>query len=84
MQNQARNLVIVALIAALVVVACWKQSPGQGEPSKLAAVIWEYRVDRVDATTLNKLASEGWEVCAAFGGNNVSGGAILRRPKDRK
>ena len=34
MQNQTRNLVIVALLAALVVVACWKQSPGQGEHTK--------------------------------------------------
>ena len=36
MQNQNRNLVIVALIAAFVVVTCWKQSPGQGEPAKPA------------------------------------------------
>ena len=36
MQIQARNLVIVTLVATLVVVTCWKQSPGQGEPAKPA------------------------------------------------
>lgn len=82
MQNQTRNLVIVALVAALVAVTCWKQSSGQGEPAKPAAVIWEYRIDSADATALNKLASEGWEVCAAYGGGQAS--VILRRPKDRK
>src|SRR4051812_35424476 len=36
MQSQARNLVIVALIAVLAVATCWKQSPAQGKPSKPA------------------------------------------------
>jgi len=36
MQIQARNLVIVTLVATLVVVTCWKQSPGQGESAKPA------------------------------------------------
>lgn len=83
MPNQTRNLVIVALVAALVAVTCWKQSSGQGEPAKPPSVIWEYRIVNADGTLLNKLAPEGWEVCAVYGGSQSSPGVILRRPKDR-
>jgi hypothetical protein len=88
MPNQTRNLVIVALIAALVAVTCWKQSSGQGEPAKPAAVIWEYKVvdssykTANDQELLNKLGAEGWDVCVAYHSNTAH--LILRRPKATK
>ena len=45
MQNQTRNLVMIALVATLFVVTCWKHSPGQGEADKPEGVKWEYVVD---------------------------------------
>ena len=44
MQNQARNLAIVTLIAALVVVTFWRQSSGQGETAKPAATVGRYQL----------------------------------------
>jgi hypothetical protein len=88
MPNQTRNLVIVALVAALVAVTCWKQSSGQGEPAKPAAVIWEYRIvdssrkTAEDEELLNKLGAEGWDVCVAYRG--YTDHLILRRPKTVK
>lgn len=91
MQNQTRNLIIVALVAALVVVTCWKQSPGQGSAAKPALPRWEYKQIAASESALNDLGAEGWEVCAAFakvggGGGSISttGYAILRRPKADK
>lgn len=86
MQNQSRNLIIVALIAALVAIAGWKQTSGQGEPAKPAAM--EYLVVTADTETLNTYAErQRWEVCAAFSKGNdgrIAGYAILRRPKAAK
>ena len=91
MQNQTRNLVIVALVAVLVVVTCWKQAPGQGEAAKSVLPCWEYKQISASESALNELGAEGWEVCAAFakvggGGGSISttGYAILRRPKAGK
>jgi hypothetical protein len=86
MQNQSRNLVIVALVAALVAVMCWKQSQGQGEaakPAKPAVVKWEYQVEHVYAVSqrkttrdeLNLLGNDGWEVCAAFAPGQIVNGS---------
>jgi hypothetical protein len=71
MQNQTRNLVIVALVTALIAVTCWKQSPGQGEVAKPAVLKWQYTLT-TDATDnrspekLNALGAEGWELCSSY------------------
>jgi hypothetical protein len=83
MQNRTRNLVIVALVALLVVVTCWTQSSGQGDPAK--APVTEYLVVPANKETLNSFAEKGWEVCAAFHkGSEANGTAIIRRPKTAK
>jgi hypothetical protein len=92
MQNQTRNLVIVALIAALVVVTCWNQSTGQvAVPAKPAAVKWEYKITTSavlgdDPKELDSLGAEGWEACAAYaiGRDNNARTVILKRPKAGK
>jgi len=89
MQNQARNLTIVALVAALVAVTCWKQSPGQGKADKPAAVEWEYLIDDAAKPTLEKRAESRWEVCGAYSestldGKRVKGMIIMKRPKPVK
>ena len=89
MQNQTRNLVIVALVALLVVVTCWNQLPGQVAPAKPAAANWEYTLAvtptlNQDPAALNKLGAEGWELCVT---HEHSGGfhtMIFRRPKAAK
>jgi|GEM_PF-1686644 len=91
MKNQTRNLVIVALLALLVVVVCWKQSPGQAEGAKQALTVWEYKITVVttkndDTSELNKLGNEGWELCSAapWGGGGQFHTAFLKRPKAAK
>jgi hypothetical protein len=96
MQNQTRNLVIVALVAALVAVTCWKQSPGQGEPAKAVGAKWEYKVayvslEKAHRDHINQLGEEGWEICAAFshshlvsGSGEIEGKVILKRSKAAK
>ena len=89
MQNQTRNLVIVVLVAALVVVTCWKQSPGQGEAAKPAVVKWEYKFTtsptlQQDPDELNKLGSEGWDLCVVYPYADNIQTVILRRPKAAK
>ena len=67
MQNQTRNLVIVALVAALVAVTCWKQSPGQGEAPRPAAATPEYMVVRlgdhedVASSALREYSQQRWK-----------------------
>lgn len=92
MQNQTRNLVIVALIAALVAVTCWNQSTGQIVlPGKPAVARWEYKT--VPAPTEGEviLADKNWEVCAACSHGQINGGTgtlsgrvVLKRPKAEK
>lgn len=90
MQNQTRNLIIVALVAALVAVTCWNQSTGQvAVPAKPAAVKREYTFAvtptlNQDPAALNKLGAEGWELCVT---HEHSGGfhtMIFRRSKAEK
>lgn len=90
MQNQTRNLVIVAILAALVVVTCWKQSPGQGEK---AAPAWEHKSMLYPGdNAMDKLALDRWEICGAYAKPAGTGAAatvfsievILRRPKAAK
>lgn len=89
MQNQTRNFIIVALLALLVVITCWKQSPGEGEPAKAVAVPQEYLVTRLagheDHTTssMNNFAKDRWEVCSTYNYND-SAYCVLRRPKVAK
>lgn len=73
MQNQTRNLVIVALVAALVVVTCWNQSTGQvaPPPAKPAVVKWEYKLEMYTTNSygsreLDKLGVDGWEAFAVY------------------
>jgi hypothetical protein len=97
MQNQTRNVVIVALTAALVSVTCWNQSTGQvATPAKAVSVQqWEYMTapaNKTGSETLTSATRGGWEVCAAYsqgtidkdGGGEIVGYAILRRPKASK
>jgi hypothetical protein len=89
MQNQTRNLIIVALLALLVVVTCWNQLPGQAPAAKPAAVKWEHMVTSLKESAelrLDEFSDKGWEVCAAYSygsdGGNVM--VIFRRPKAGK
>lgn len=92
MQNQTRNLAIVALVAALVVVTCWNQSTGQvAAPAKPAAVKWEYKITTNgtlgdDHKEFDSLGADGWEVCAAYaiGRDNNARTVIFKRPKAEK
>lgn len=88
MQNQTRNLVIVALVAALVVVTCWNQSTGQvAVPAKPAAVKWEYKFATCpkleqSPVDLNKLGADGWELCISqsLGNEGEFYALVLKRP----
>lgn len=88
MQNQTRNLVIVALVAALVVVTCWNQSTGQvAAPVKPAAVKWEYKITTCPKLEqspdgINKLGADGWELCISqpLGSEGEFYSLILKRP----
>ena len=90
MQNQTRNLAIVALVAALVAVTCWKQSSGQGESAKPVAAKWEYTtltLSLIDSAEkrLTALSSErGYELVATYQDDAGKPVAILRRPKADK
>lgn len=87
MQNQARNLIIVALVAALVAVTCWKQTHGQGAAVKPAATKWEYKFTTCpkleqSPDNLNKLGVDGWELCLSqpLGSEGEFYSLILKRP----
>ena len=88
MQNQIRNLVIVALVAALVVITCWNQSRGQvAVPAKAGAVKWEYKImtcPKLEQSpdSLNKHGADGWELCISqpLGSEGEFYSLILKRP----
>jgi hypothetical protein len=87
MQNQTRNLVIVALVAALVAVTCLNQSPGQVAAAKPAAVKWEYKFatcPKLEQSPdgLNKLGADGWELCISqsLGSEGEFYALVLKRP----
>ena len=87
MQNQTRNLVIVALVAALAIVTCWKQLPGQGDPvkpagaadSKLKVLLKEKLAIAQEAATLTTTAyqSGGTSFESVVEANQVVGKAQL-------
>lgn len=53
----------LGLLLAIVWLGLQIGSPRAAEDSKSAVQKWEYRTASGDAPGLNKLGSEGWEMC---------------------